>query len=182
MSIFTKHSKKKSAALLLSAVLLITAAVGGTMAFLSAATDAITNTFTPAEVTCDIIETFNDNGDKTDVVVKNTGDVDAYIRVAVIANTVDENGFVTGNFNPSQYLAGSAWIEDENDGYYYYSEAISPGESTANLLKENSSIPLDGRMITILAEAIQSQGMSGVASATEAFTYAANNGSAGGGN
>ncbi len=180
MSIFTKHSKKKSAALLLAAALLITAAVGGTLAYLSATTDAITNTFTPAEVTCDIIENFNDDGDKTDVTVKNTGDVYAFIRAAVIANTVDEAGHVTGNFDLTPYLAGSTWTQGD-DGYYYYNVSVAPGGSTTDLLKDGASMPLTGRSVTILAEAIQADGL-GTTTASDAFDNAAASGSTGGGN
>ncbi|MBR5429051.1 MAG: hypothetical protein IK116_00845 [Firmicutes bacterium] len=176
MSIFTARSKKKTAALLLAAALLLVAAVGGTLAYLSAQTGTIINTFVPASVTCDIIETVTDNT-KTSVTVQNTGGIDAYIRVAVIGNTVDDSGNVTGSFDLSAYLAGSAWTQG-SDGYYYYSAPVAPDGSTSELLK--ADLPLTGRMVTILAEAIQADGM-GVTSAETAFAYAAAHGSTGGG-
>ena len=66
-------------------------AVGGTAAWIATSTKAVQNTFEPTEVTCAVSETFA-NGDavKKDVAVTNTGDVEAYVRVAVVASWVPE--------------------------------------------------------------------------------------------
>ena len=56
--------------------------------------DAVTNSFTPSEVTCQVVEEF-ENGvstEKTGVVIENTGDASAYIRAAIVVNWVDEKG------------------------------------------------------------------------------------------
>ncbi|MBR2782734.1 MAG: hypothetical protein IKD93_00830 [Firmicutes bacterium] len=172
MSIFAKRSKKKTVALLLAAALLLTAAVGGTLAYLSATTGTITNTFTPAAVDCAIVETV-ENGVKSSVTVMNTGGIDAFIRVAVIGNTVDADGNVTGDFDLSGYLAGSGWTAG-NDGYYYYSAPIAPQASTTELL--TNPINLTGVMVTIFAEAIQADGIPGGTTAQNAFANAAANG------
>ena len=67
------------------AVVILTAAVGGTMAWLSTQTQDLTNTFEPAKVTCKVDENFTEGGtEKKDVRIQNTGTTDAYIRVAVI--------------------------------------------------------------------------------------------------
>lgn len=176
MSIFAKRSKKKTAALLLAAALLLTAAVGGTLAYLSATTGTITNTFTPAAVDCAIVETV-ENGVKSSVTVKNTGGIDAFIRVAVIGNTVDADGNVTGDFNVTPYLDTSVW--ELSGGYYYYPSRVAPNDTTpTNLLTD--SIDLTGKRITILAEAIQADGIPGGTTPQNAFANAANG--AGGGN
>ncbi|MCR4963932.1 MAG: hypothetical protein K6B40_08710 [Firmicutes bacterium] len=176
MRILSGHSKKKAVTLLLAAALLLTAAAGGTLAFLSVHTETITNTFTPAAVDCAIDETVA-NGIKSSVRIQNTGDIDAYIRVAAVGNTVDESGNVTGEFDLSPYLAAAAWVEG-SDGYYYYPVQIAPNGFTTELLKQ--SIPLEGVMVTILSEAIQANGMPGVTTAQGAFAYAAAHGSGGG--
>ena len=62
------------------AVVILTAAVGGTMAWLSTKTQELTNTFEPAKVTCAVEEDFTDKTTKKDVRIKNTGTTDAYIR------------------------------------------------------------------------------------------------------
>ena len=54
------------AMMVLSVVLLLGVAIGGTIAWLSTKTTPVTNTFTPAKVTCKVEEDFDaDTGVKT---------------------------------------------------------------------------------------------------------------------
>ena len=152
----SKTNRPKHFAGLLALVLILVCTVGGTVAYLVAHTDPVTNTFTPGEVSCQVEEEFKDNDTvKTKAVIKNTGNVPAYIRVAVVANTVDENGDITGMADLSQvdWLNETNWTEG-NDGFYYYKGVVQPGDVTENLLK--NGIPLTGIQVTILASAIQS--------------------------
>ena len=152
----SKTNRPKHFAGLLALVLILVCTVGGTVAYLVAHTDPVTNTFTPGKVSCQVEEEFKDNDTvKTKAVVKNTGNVPAYIRVAVVANTVDENGDITGMADLSQvdWLNEANWTEG-NDGFYYYKGVVQPGDVTENLLK--NGIPLTGIQVTILASAIQS--------------------------
>ena len=152
----SKTNRPKHFAGLLALALILVCTVGGTVAYLVAHTDPVVNTFTPGEVSCQVNEEFNeDNTVKTKAVVKNTGNVPAYIRVAVVANTVDENGDITGMADLSQddWLNTANWTEG-SDGFYYYKGVVQPGEKTDNLLK--TGINLDGIQVTILASAIQS--------------------------
>ena len=88
--------KRRIISLLTSIVLLCTLAVGSTIAFLTAQTDPIENTFIPGEITCDIVEAF-DGKTKEDVCVVNTGDAPAYIRAAVIITWKDSEGNVSAD-------------------------------------------------------------------------------------
>ena len=104
----SSHTAKKASALTIAIILILVMAIGGTVAFLVTHTDQIVNTFQPTDVTCEINEEFNDNNTvKTSAVVENTGKIPAYIRVAVVANTVDADDNITGAADVSNKLAGS---------------------------------------------------------------------------
>ena len=152
----------KVSTLAIALILILAIGIGGTVAFLVANTDPITNSFTPANVTCEVNEDFNsDNTVKTSATVKNTGNIPAYIRVAVVANTIDDEKNVTGTADVSDKLASDKWTKLGD--YYYYNEVVAAGDSTSNLLK--ADIELDGIQVTILASAIQSEPAGAVADA-----------------
>ena len=171
-----KRMNKKQLTLLISLILIITVAAGGTLAYLVAKTSPVTNTFTPAEVTCQVNETF-DNKVKKDVFVENTGDTDAFIRAALVITWKD----AARNVAPQTPLAGTDYTisintgeENDNwiagtDGYYYYKNSVPPDQKTGILI--NNCIPkgdgLDGYNlhVEIIAEAIQSEPVSAVTSA-----------------
>ena len=152
----SKTNRPKHFAGLLALALILVCTVGGTVAYLVTHTDPVVNTFTPGEVSCQVEEEFKDkNTVKTKAVVKNTGNVPAYIRVAVVANTIDKQGNITGAADENilkNALAASGWTK--NGDYYYYNTAVDPNGLTGELLK--NSIELEGIQVTILASAIQS--------------------------
>ena len=152
----SKTNRPKHFAGLLALVLILVCTVGGTVAYLVAHTDPVVNTFTPGKVSCQVEEKFNDaNTVKTEAVVKNTGNVPAYIRVAVVANTIDGEGNITGMKTlPDGWLNTENWAEGDG-GFYYYKGVVQPGDVTANLLTA-AGIDLTGIQVTILASAIQS--------------------------
>ena len=149
----SKTNRPKHFAALLALVLILVCTVGGTVAYLVAQTDPVTNIFISGEVSCQVKEEFNGKT-KTKAVVQNTGNVPAYIRVAVVANTVDGDN-ITGMADLSQvdWLNEANWTEG-SDGFYYYKGVVQPDDVTADLLK--NGIPLTGIQVTILASAIQS--------------------------
>lgn len=158
----SSHTAKKASALTIAIILILVMAIGGTVAFLATHTDSITNTFLPTDVTSEIHEEFNDNHTvKTSAVVENTGNVPAYIRVAVVANTLDDKGSITDKADVRDKLASSGWTEI--NGYYYYNGVVKPKETTGNLLAKG--IDLNGIQVTILASAIQAEPDSAVAQA-----------------
>ena len=152
----SKTNRPKHFAGLLALVLILVCTVGGTVAYLVAHTDPVVNTFTPGKVSCQVEEKFNDaNTVKTEAVVKNTGNVPAYIRVAVVANTIDGECNITGMKTlPDGWLNTENWAEGDG-GFYYYKGVVQPGDVTANLLTA-AGIDLTGIQVTILASAIQS--------------------------
>lgn len=147
--------------LLLGAVLALALAVSVsvTIAFLIDKDNTVTNSFTPVSVSCEINETVTDSV-KSSVTVKNTGDISAYIRVAVVVNNADESGNIVAgsvDFDESTYLNNSSdskWVKNGN--YYYYTDPVAKEGSTGELLKK--SISLTDIRVTILAEAIQADG------------------------
>ena len=158
----SSHTAKKASALTIAIILILVMAIGGTVAFLVTHTDQIVNTFQPTDVSCEINEKFNDdNTVKTSAVVENTGKIPAYIRVAVVANTVDAEGNITGAADVSNKLASSDWTNVGD--YYYYNGVVQPNEKTGNLLAEG--IDLNGIQVTILASAIQAEPTNAVAEA-----------------
>ena len=151
----SKTNRPKHFAGLLALVLILVCTVGGTVAYLVTHTDPVVNTFTPGEVSCQVEEKFEGNNVKTEAVVKNTGNVPAYIRVAVVANTIDAQGNITGMATtlPVGWLNTENWAEGD-DGFYYYKGVVQPNAVTNDLL--NADINLEGIQVTILASAIQS--------------------------
>lgn len=140
----------KTAVLILSLILACTLAVGGTVAWLVDSTPAITNTMVPGEVPIDIVEVV-DGTSKTSVTVKNTGNIDAYIRVAVVANAVNSSGNIVVGDKPSFSVTGN-WTQMP-DGYYYYNGTVAPGASTPELFTE--TVDFANGEVNILAESIQ---------------------------
>lgn len=144
----------KRFALLLALALILVATIGGTVAFLTTHTGQVKNTFTPGEVSCEVKETVQ-GGVKSSVKVQNTGNTDAYIRVAVVANTVDGDGNVTGMATlPDGWLNTENW--QEVGGYYYYKGTVAPEGLTAELLTGGGIDLKPDKQVTILASAIQS--------------------------
>ena len=87
--------KTKKPVALVALLVLLCCTVAGTLAYLVDSTDPVTNTFTPASVSTEVKETFKD-GVKSDVKIKNTGNIDAYIRAAVIVNWANDAGEISG--------------------------------------------------------------------------------------
>ena len=159
----SSHTAKKASALTIAIILILVMAIGGTVAFLVTHTDQIVNTFQPTDVTCEIIEDFNaDKTVKTSAVVENTGKIPAYIRVAVVANTVDAEGSITDTADVRDKLASSDWTNVGD--YYYYNGVVQPSGKTTDLLGAEG-IDLNGIQVTILASAIQAEPDSAVAQA-----------------
>lgn len=158
-----KHAKKstfgaKRLVLVVAAVLILAVGVTATLAYLADKTDPVTNTFTPSSVTCYVNETF-DGSAKSTVSISNTGDVSAYIRVAVVANWVKDGNIVA----PASVAITSAngWFKAGD--YYYYPAVVAAGSATGDLYSGSitaGTAPIDGAKlkVDILAEAIQSEG------------------------
>lgn len=180
-----ERNKKKAVLAVLMIALLLLGAVGGTLAYLAAQTGTVENVFEPAGVPSEVEETF-DGTTKSNVVIRNNGNVSAYIRAAIVVTWKNEAGQIYPK-NPEKGTDYSIDINTmdwaEKDGFYYYKDAVDADKSTSSLI--NSCSPVANKApegyflnVEILGQAIQAEGM-GATSAQEAWTKAADNGSAG---
>lgn len=156
-----RHSGRncKVGTLLLSLLLLITVSIGGTLAYLVAKTDPVVNTFVPSKVETEVEENF-DGKVKTDVNVKNIGDVDAYVRIKLVTYRVNNDGDrIGGTATIPSFTPGEGWVE--KDGCYYYTNPVAPNqEPVANLVDSITLVEYDDadggkQVIEVMAEGIQ---------------------------
>ena len=140
---------KKPLTLFVALVLLLTLAVGGSLAWL-VSNDDVTNSMEPGQVPITINETVSNNV-KSDVTVTNNGNIQAFIRVAIIANAVDKNGDIIVGPAPTYTVDSRKWTQIGD--YYYYNGIVEPSGTTAPLFTGDVNFT-DGE-INILAESIQ---------------------------
>lgn len=164
--------KTKKPVALVAILVLLCCTVAGTVAYLVDSTDPVTNTFTPAHVSTEVNESFT-GGVKSNVTIKNTGDIPAYIRAAIIVNWADAQGNVSGTpVKDTDYEMDLNIVTDEkpdapwfkgSDGYYYCKTAIASGSETpvliASCAKTTVAKAPEGYdlQVTILADGIQSE-------------------------
>ena len=164
------HRQRKPVTLLVSLLLLLGIAIGSTVAFLATKTGAKENTFTPSKVSSQVTEDFNGTT-KSNVAVKNTGDIDAYIRATVnitwrqdqntAEQTVSAKVPKEGVDYEITYADRTGWAQGPG-GYWYYLRPVAPDDSTGTLIE--SCTQLDGAevpkgyhlSVEIIASAIQS--------------------------
>lgn len=153
------NQRKKLSIGLASLALVLVCAVGGTLAWMHAASQAVTNTFVPASISTTVEE--DTKGDvKKNVKIQNTGDVDTYIRAAVVINLLDAEGNVVGTapVENTDYTItwGKDWFQVGN--YYYYPVPVAPKGETGNLIDECKPVEGKNLQVTILAEGVQAGG------------------------
>ncbi|MDY5798528.1 MAG: hypothetical protein SPJ86_06785 [Eubacteriales bacterium] len=147
--------------------ILACAAVSGSLAWLISAPGPVVNEFIPGEVTIQVDETFNGTT-KQNVRIKNTGNVPAYIRVALVPAWVDDEGNIAAK-PASLNDCTITWGEDGNgyeadwfigsDGFYYCKTVIEPDGSTPILIK-SCTVKGEGHEydfeLQVIASAVQS--------------------------
>ena len=170
---FMKNKKQKMLVLSLAVVLLV--GVGTTIAYLISTPDAVKNVFIPSSVSCAVDEDFANNQVKSNVRVKNTGDIDAYIRAEVVVTWKNENGEIYGATpvlgrdysmdlgESEKTLEESGWTE--KDGFYYCKNKVAKDSFTGILIsecKQQQPAPAEGYYLSveILTSAIQAEGVS----------------------
>lgn len=170
-----KTMKMKSILLLALVAVLLLSAVGGTVAYLVTATGPVENVFTPAKYDTEIEEKFESSA-KSAITVINNGQVDVYVRVAIVGYYVDdESGNIVAEWTGSPTITTNWTVAD---GFYYYDKIVKPGESTDNLLAnpiavDTTSHPGAHLVVTVVHQSIQAEGLpSGVISAQQAFALA----------
>ena len=108
-------------------------------------------------------EKFNGTtGEKTDVNVKNTGTIDAFIRVKLVTyRTNDQGQHIGGTASLPAFTLGANWVKYGD--YYYYTTPVAPNQKPETNLADSmtligSYMDTDGgkQAIDVMAEAIQS--------------------------
>lgn len=171
------HMSKRAALLVLSLVTILTISVSGTLAYLIRKTDEVQNNFIPGTIDTTTDETF-DGEKKTDVLVtngENTGSLPVYVRAKVVFAWTDGAGNVLADpvvvSDEPDSMVEIDWVGEDgsgkwvkgDDGFYYYSDILYPGEQTDNLIdsccpKEGVG-PVDAQLqVTILTQSIQAYG------------------------
>lgn len=155
---------KRSLVLVVSLLALLLVVAGGTLAWLTAQ-DSVSNTFTPAHVTCDVVEETFDGTKKENVTIKNTSDIPVYIRASIIVTWKDSNGNVYGQLP----VAGTDYTIDYGTGwtqqgdYWYCNSEVAVGVNTPVLINSCTEVSANAPegnyhlSVEIIAEAIQSQ-------------------------
>lgn len=144
---------------------------GTAFALMFRQTNVLQNQFDTAEVDCEVHEALDGAGDytqgmqtadrKTGITVKNTGNIDAYLRVRFVSYWVNGEGNVVGK--PSQMPAISvtdAWIPG-SENTYYHKAAVAPEAFTQELLSQPiilADVSSEGyyQVVEVFADAIQS--------------------------
>lgn len=164
----TKRKKRRARLLrklalpALAAIFLMAVAVGGTIAYLTANTENVTNTFTPGQVSCEVVESF-DGTTKTNITVKNTGNVPAFVRIKLVTYRVNENNQpIGGTAQIAMPTIGADW--EARDGYYYYTKPVQPNATPDTYLVNSITLTesyddADGgkQAVEVMAEAIQAE-------------------------
>lgn len=149
--------------MVIATVLLLALAIGGTIAWLSTKDAPIQNKFLPTKVTCEVQEKFNGTtGEKTNVNVKNTGTINAFIRVKLVTyRTNDEGQHIGGTASLPAFMLGTGWVKYGD--YYYYAKPVAPNQKPETNLTDSmtligSYLDTDGgkQAVDVMAEAIQS--------------------------
>lgn len=146
-----RHSSKKALAMLLSLVLVIGCVIGGTLAWLQASTNPVTNTFTVGDIALTLKESpYNIEANTYDTPAENTSNSyplipgNSYTKDPVVTVTANSEAcylFVkVGQINnPAAYLNYSlnldGWTQlDGADDVYYREVAKSNADQSWNLL------------------------------------------------
>ena len=161
-----RRNKKLILLISIAAILILALTAGTTLAWLKASSGPVVNTFEPARVTSQVEEKTN-NGIKSEVKIKNTSNIDAYIRATVVINWVDDKGNVAAqkpvkdtDYTIEYNLSNDGWWQG-NDGYYYYSSAVAPEDMTGTLISKCEAVASKAPegyslSVEIIADAIQS--------------------------
>ena len=162
---------RKILLVLLACSLLLTLSLLGTVvAYMFKQTDSVANDLMPAYVDCEVVETF-DGSTKSSITVKNTSNIDAYLRVRLVTYWVNDNGEIMPKASESITVdLAEGWIKGSGNTYYYTSP-VKPEASTPDLLKDNAVLALARdestgyrQVVEVFAEAIQSKPASAVTS------------------
>lgn len=149
----TSMVRGKSLTLIVAVAALALCVVGGTVAYLYAVTGSIFNSFVAQKANVTLDQTLQE-GCLSSVVVNNPDSekADCFVRVALIPTFPD--GVYDGAATLPAASLGAGWVLHA-DGYYYYTQAVTAGASTGNLLAAPLELPSNLR-VDVLVQALQS--------------------------
>ncbi|OUN25288.1 hypothetical protein [Blautia sp. An81] len=138
-TVWNSHKK-----ILLAVCLLVVIGAGATIAYYSAYTQALTNTFSGSNIDTEIEEETGINGKKAPS-IENTGASECIVRMRV--NISPENAGVVLNYDTTNWKAGG-------DGFYYYQGVL----------------PVDGKTEALFTQVTLNNGVPGTVSTLEEWT------------
>ena len=151
-----KRMTGKKLIALCAALVLVIGTVGATIAWLTAQTNPIVNTFDPSHVSCKVDENFNsESGLKEHVKIQNTSDIPAYIRVRLVSYHKEGDTIVggAGELPQDEDLNLTGWVRI--GAYYYCKVPVAANDFTPELIESYQL--KEGQVLEVLAEAIQSE-------------------------
>ncbi|MBO5914125.1 MAG: hypothetical protein J6Q72_02155 [Clostridia bacterium] len=159
------NKRRISRVLLIASFAVILILCGTVLAYMFRQTEPIDNEFTPAHVSCKVVEEF-DGVQKTSIKIQNTGNIESYLRVRLVSYWVDADGNIAPKPSKMPEIAlASGWIKGENNTYYYQ-QPVAPNTLTETLLSAPIILEKDEngymQVLDVFAEAIQSKPHSAV--------------------
>ena len=156
-------SGKKALILMVSLVAILAVSVGGVLAWLATSSGDVTNTFEPGETKIEIEEKFENNV-KSDVRVRNSGNIPVYIRANLVFTWKDSAGNIIEKpadatltvtpENPTGWVKGS-------DGFWYYTKPVAVKGSTTNIINKATIEFPEGKGykmdLEVMAQSIQAE-------------------------
>ena len=180
---YRKTKRKRRKILAIALVISFCAILSGvTLAYIFTVTDPVVNTFESTRVACAVLENGADGTSpfdgkvKTNVKIKNTGEVQSYIRAKVVVTWMSEDEkqvtaskpvedtdyiIVYADEHASENEPPINWVRGA-DGYWYYTVPVNVEATTTNLIERcslvNGVTPPEGYYLSveIVAAAIQS--------------------------
>lgn len=156
-------------------LMILILACGSVYAYMFGRTNSASTTFIPAKVSCEVDETFEEN-QKRVITIKNTSNVDAYLRVRLVTYWIDGNGNVAPKSSPALSVDydKDRWVAGSSNNTFYYKVPVASYDPasgkgiTETLLKTPITLRTeDGyrQVVDVFAEAIQSNPTSAVTEA-----------------
>lgn len=171
----TEHSiiSRKSAIAIFIGMLMIVLvwlfsldSIDSVLAYMFKQSDQVTNVLEPAAVSVDVEENF-DGQTKSNVCVRNNGDVPVYIRVTLVEYWKKDGDYVPKPDGASTHIVmgSDGWLK--NGMVYYYTTPVAVGEKTTDLVKSATATIPEGYTyhLDVYAEAIQAKPVDAVTQA-----------------
>lgn len=154
--------KSRKLLVLLLVFIALIFSVGSVGAYMRKQTSVVSNVLEPAKVTCEVLESFEGRVEKTSVQIKNTSNIEAYLRLSFVTYWVDSHGDITFKTSPKLEVSFNTTDWVKVGAIYYYKYPVQPGDDTKNILTKKITLQEDKsdgtrQVVEVFAEAIQSK-------------------------